>query len=280
MIGGGLSTKEARFRVIELLAYWEGMVNASKLAVLFQVTVNNITKSLAEYRKEYPDSLSYNKSEKRFEPTSEFHLQYIDGSWEEYTAFLRLNNVSYSSTLWGENTIDFGPTISSHVDPQVSRILTQAIAKNLAIQVTYYSLSHPEGMKRILHPIAMANSGLRWHCRAYDEYRKEFRDFNVSRMKDVAIAGNSSWTAKDDDCWMQTITLRISPQPALTVEQKRVIMMDKGEGDFYEVSIRAAMAEYYLQFHLIDKYERSESDDPTIRPLYLENYDEVSRWLF
>lgn len=129
MIGGGLSTKEARFRVIELLAYWEGVVNASKLAVLFQVTVNNITKSLAEYRKEYPDSLFYNKSAKRFEPTSEFHLHYTDGSWEEYTAFLRLNNVSYSSTLWGENTIDFGPAISSYVAPKVSRILTQAIAK-------------------------------------------------------------------------------------------------------------------------------------------------------
>ncbi|EPF0080039.1 WYL domain-containing protein [Vibrio parahaemolyticus] len=278
MIGGGLSTKEARFRVIELLAYWEGVVNASKLAVLFQVTVNNITKSLAEYRKEYPDSLSYNKSEKRFEPTSEFHLHYIDGSWEEYTAFLRLNNMSYSSTLWGENTIDFGPAISSYVAPQVSRILTQAIAKRLSIQVTYHSLSHPEGRKRTLHPIGLANSGLRWHCRAYDEYRKEFRDFNVSRMKDVVIAGNSPWTAKDDDCWMQTITLRIAPQPALTDEQKRVIMMDKGEGDFYEVSIRAAMAEYYLQFHLIDKHERT--DKPTVRPLYLENLNEVSKWLF
>ncbi len=38
------------------------------------------------------------------------------------------------------------------------------------------------------------------------------------------------------------------------------------------------MAEYYLQYHLIDKQIRL--DDPVTRPLYLENYEEVKEWLF
>lgn len=278
MIGGGLSTKESRFRAIEMFAYWEGMVNASMLADLFQVTVNNITKSLAEYRKEYPHALVYNKSEKRFEPTGDFSPQYIERSWEEYSAFLRLNCSIYFSSLWGENTLDFGPSSSCQVNPEVSRYLSQAIAKKLSIEVTYHSLNHPEGLKRILHPVALASSGLRWHCRAYDERRGEFRDFNINRMRDLSIVGGSKWLAKDDRSWMQTITLKIAPQPTLTDEQKKVIMMDRGEGEHYEVKLRAAMAEYYLQYHLIDKQIRL--DDPVTRPLYLENYEEVKEWLF
>jgi hypothetical protein len=54
--------------------------------------------------------------------------------------------------------------------------------------------------------------------------------------------------------------------------------MDKGRGDNLSIKVRGAMAEYYLQYHLIDK-EVKESN-PFERPLYLQNFDEIKQWLF
>lgn len=40
-------------------------------------------------------------------------------------------------------------------------------------------------------------------------------------MRELSIVGGSKWLAKDDRSWMQTITLKIAPQPTLTDEQKK-----------------------------------------------------------
>jgi predicted DNA-binding transcriptional regulator YafY len=278
MISGGLGTKESRLKAIEMFAYWEGVVNASTLAKLFKVTISNITKSLTEYRELYPDTLFYNKSLKRYEPTLSFSCNYIDGSWQEYAAFLRINNQVYKSDYWGEYSIDFGASHTGAVDPNIVRVITQAITKSFSVKVTYFSLSQPKGKERIIHPIALADSGLRWHCRAFDDYRNEFRDFHLGRIADAVLVSPSTVLAEQDPAWMTIVNLEVAPQPSLTDDQKRVIMMDKGRSDCFSVNVRAAMAEYYLQFHLIDKKIRE--TNPIERPLYLRNLTEVEQWLF
>jgi predicted DNA-binding transcriptional regulator YafY len=278
MINGGLGTKESRLKAIEMFAYWEGVVNASTLAKLFKVTISNITKSLTEYRELYPDTLAYNKSLKRYEPTLSFTCNYIDGSWQEYAAFLRINNKVYKSEYWGDLAIDLGPLHTGSVDPNIVRIITQAINKKQSVKVTYYSLSQPKGKERVIHPIALADSGVRWHCRAFDEFRNEFRDFHLGRITEAELGSTSIVDAEEDLGWMTIVELQVAPQPALTDDQKRVIMMDKGRGDNFSIKVRAAMAEYYLQYHLIDK--KVKESNPFERPLYLKNFDEVKQWLF
>lgn len=278
MINGGLNTKEVRLKAIEMFAYWEGVVNASTLAKLFKVTISNITKSLTEYRELYPNSLEYNKSLKQYEPTSSFTCHYIDETWQEYVAFLRINSQVYRSDYWGALAVDFGPLHTGNIDPKIVRVITQAINKKLSVKATYYSLTNPNGIERIIHPIALADSGVRWHCRAYDEYRCEFRDFHLGRITAAELNEPSEVEYEQDEAWMTMIKLKIAPQPALTESQKQVIMMDKGKGDSFTVEVRAAMAEYYIQYHLIDKEIRE--SNPLVRPLYLENYDEVKAWLF
>jgi len=278
MINGGLGTKESRLKAIEMFAYWEGMVNSSTLAKLFKVTISNITKSLTEYRERHPDSLAYDKSQKRYEPTSSFQCNYIDGSFQEYVAFIRLNEQVYKSDYWGENSLHFGPAHIGIVEPTIFRLLTQAIAKKLTVNVTYFSLSHPDGKNRTIHPIALADSGLRWHCRAWDSYRFEFRDFHLGRVLDAELGDPSPVSAEQDSAWMTEVAMEIAPQPLLTEKQKKVIMMDKGQGDSFIVKTRAAMAEYYLQYHLIDRKVRESA--PLERPLYLKNLVDVEKWLF
>lgn len=278
MINGGLGTKESRLKAIEMFAYWEGEVNASTLAKLFKVTISNITKSLSEYRVLYPDTLSYNKSLKRFEPSPLFSCKYIDGSWQEYAAFLRINNQVYKTEYWGDLAMDFGPSHTGSVDPKIVRIITQAINRKQSVKVTYYSLSQPTGKERIIHPIALADSGVRWHCRAFDEFRSEFRDFHLGRITEAELVSTSNIDAEEDPAWMTIVELQIAPQPTLTDDQKQVIMMDKGRGNTFSIKVRAAMAEYYLQYHLIDKKVRE--SNPLERPLYLKNYDEIEPWLF
>lgn len=278
MINGGLGTKGSRLKAIEMFSYWEGVVNASTLAKLFKVTISNITKSLTDYRELYPGTLIYNKSLKRYEPTASFSCNYIDGSWQEYAAFLRINSQVYKSDYWGALAIDFGPLYTGSVDPKVVRMITQAITKKQAVKITYYSLSQPAGKERIIHPIALADSGVRWHCRAFDEFRSEFRDFHLGRITQAELFSSSTIDAEKDTAWMTSVELHIAPQPSLTCEQKNVIMMDKGRGESFSVKVRAAMTEYYLQFYLIEKHVRD--SNPLERPLYLKNYDEIKPWLF
>ncbi|MDO6720789.1 WYL domain-containing protein [Psychrosphaera sp. 1_MG-2023] len=261
-----------------MFAYWEGVVNASTLAKLFKVTISNITKSLSEYRELYPDSLEYNKSLKQYEPTPDFTCHYIDESWQEYAAFLRINSQVYRSDYWGDLAMDFGPLHTGNVDPKIVRVITQAMNKKLSVKVTYYSLTNPTGIERVIHPIALADSGVRWHCRAYDEYRSEFRDFHLGRITVAELNESSEVQHSQDDAWMTMIELKVAPQPSLTEAQKQVIMMDKGREESFTVKVRAAMAEYYIQYHLIDKEVRE--SNPLVRPLYLQNYHEIKSWLF
>jgi hypothetical protein len=52
----------------------------------------------------------------------------------------------------------------------------------------------------------------------------------------------------------------------------------KDRSESFLAHVRAAMAEHYHQFHLIDKHMRV--SNPFERPIYLKNFAEVEKWLF
>ncbi len=139
-------------------------------------------------------------------------------------------------------------------------------------------MTSPSGTKRTIHPFALANSGLRWHCRAYDELRSEFRDFHLGRITKAKVSSASNIDNKNDKAWHSTVELVVGPHPELSVAQRRVIMMEHGGGETFSLNVRASMVEYTLQNYLINK-EPFEGE-PKEKPLYLVNLGDVQDFLF
>ena len=69
-------------------------------------------------------------------------------------------------------------------DLEVLSVITRAIHRKSAVQISYRAVS--SGMtSRVIVPFALADSGSRWHVRAYDRRTNEFRDFVLARIADA-----------------------------------------------------------------------------------------------
>ncbi|MEZ9140512.1 MULTISPECIES: helix-turn-helix transcriptional regulator [unclassified Shewanella] len=270
--------RESRFKAIEILAYWEGAVNATRLSKLFGVTVGNITKDMVNYRELYPDNLAYNKTQKRFEPTDKFRSQHTDSKWNEYELFVSYYANIYRENFWSSSALELGPSSRFNAEPEIVRAVSQAISGKQSLKIEYFSMTSPKGSKRAIHPFAIANSGLRWHCRAYDELRGEFRDFHLGRITKARVSATSNIDNSHDKAWHLNVELIIGTHPELSPEQRKVIMMEHGGGKTFTIAVRASMVEYTLQNYLISK-EPFEGD-PKARPLYLVNLNDVKKWLY
>jgi predicted DNA-binding transcriptional regulator YafY len=271
-------TKENRFKAVEILAYWEGAVNATRLSKLFGVTVGNVTKDMVNYRELYPDNLAYNKAQKRFEPTDRFQAHHTDSKWNEYELFVSYYANIYRENFWSSSALELGPNSRFNAEPVIVRAVSQAISGKLSLDIEYFSMTSPSGTTRTIHPFALANSGLRWHCRAYDELRGQFRDFHLGRITKAKVSSASNLDNKNDKAWHSTVELVVGPHPELSTAQRKVIMMEHGGGETFSLNVRASMVEYTLQNYLINK-EPFEGE-PKAQPLYLINLDVVREWLF
>ena len=135
--------RENRFRAIEILAYWEGAVNATRLSKLFGVTIGNITKDMVLYRELYPENLFYNKAQKRFEPTDEFQVKHTEATWTEYELFVSYYASIYRESFWSSSALELGPSSKFNVDPMIIRAVSQAISNKCALDIEYYSMMSP-----------------------------------------------------------------------------------------------------------------------------------------
>lgn len=267
----------SRFAIIERLLYWEGEVNATRLAPLFGITLGNATHIVAKYRERHPEALIYNPSVKVFETGPAFELHYASPRWQEYEAFLLNNQNTYQDNVWAVDAATFSRAHLATPDHAIMQLLAKAIRHSLSVSVKYYSMNNPEGLERTIHPRAIAYSGLRWHCRAYDELNQQFRDFNLGRFTTGKITGKST-VHSEDELWDHYIKLDIGPHPDLEPAQQRLVMMDKPHPEQFTITTRAAMANYLLDFYQIAHHPSQHL--PHVRPLILLNFDRVKDYLF
>ena len=81
-----------RYRFIELMAYWEGRINATILKQQFGLSRQQCSDALNAYVKQAPENLQYDASSKVYLPLTTFQRQYISDDVMEY--FLWLQNGS------------------------------------------------------------------------------------------------------------------------------------------------------------------------------------------
>jgi predicted DNA-binding transcriptional regulator YafY len=137
--------------------------------------------------------------------------------------------------------------------------VTRAIHGGTPLQLTYHSMK-TGAVSRVIVPHALVDSGLRWHVRAYDRTRGEFRDLVLTRMEQVELLKASVDGMPDipaheslraDAQWNKALILDLVPHPAhlhpLSIEK------DFGmRGGRLAVTLRAATAGYVLRQWQVD----------------------------
>ena len=164
---------ERRLEFIEFSLYWEGGVNRADIVEQFGVSVPQASKDLSLYQDKAADNIYYDRSQKRYLTSEKFDPKFIV---LDATAYLRqLNSATCQSNGmkadWVSQTTsaDLLPIPQRHIDPDILRLLLEAVRTKQSIKILYQSTSasRPDPEWRRVSPHSFASDGLRWHTRAF-----------------------------------------------------------------------------------------------------------------
>ena len=255
------------FHAIELVLQWEGRLNTSHLMKLLAITRQSSSRLINDYKARYPEHLTYNASLKCYEPTEQSRPTLFSAGLENYINLMADRFCDYGSDAVGESTVL--RMVSGHHSPSslIVRPIIQAIRHQLRLDVAYASITSPDFEERIICPHTLINDGHRWHVRAWCEKNQDYRDFVLTRIRNVFDAeGKSLHGREHDQGWNTWVTFSIEPDPRLDAARRRIVAMDYGmtvdvSGNLTrEYSVRAALLIYWLQQLRVDRYrERTEA---------------------
>ena len=273
------SKKDAHYWLIELLAFWEGAVNATDVAKHFRFTNKQGKQYLSHYKQHCPNNLAYDPSLKKFVPTSSFQCYFIQQSVGEYLEWL--NHVPTQSMPGDNHFTDSSTRLPARqVSPQTMRALVYAIKHQQAIDTHYASLNHPKGESRLIHPHTFVKTGLRWHLRGYSEKHDDYRDFVLSRFSNnTSLDDSRNYRSKHaDKSWNAEVVIVLAPNPNLSETQQQLIAADYNmQNEQLPLRTRGALVHYLLQEMQIDV---SQTNNAAKQPLIVTNLSEIQRWLF
>lgn len=267
-----------RYRLIEIICLWEGRLTTNRLTEIFGISRQQASKDIGRYNEDISTlNLIYDKHIKGYIPSPNFKPRLTKGEVEEYLQFLQdqqTDNTSLPSTLI--------LNVPSHsIDPAVLRAVSQALRQGKSIEIHYVSMSSPEGSHRVISPHTLVNTGQRWHVRAFCHHHQEYRDFVLSRFRQVPLVCNQKDSPyqgiKQDKDWNKQIKLKIKPHPGLTKAQQGIVESDYGmKKSELTLKVRAACAQYLLQLLRIEVDNRV----PTSQQVVLANLKDVEPYLF
>jgi len=261
-----------RFRAFEILLWWEGQCNASNLGLLFNVRRENVSKDVQAYRSDYGRGVCYDSGMKTYRPTDQFKPVFTEGHVSEYIDFIR--RFRWNDACSSDAFLETGPRPYIEPCPRLFRSVLSAIRTQSPMHIRYRSWNHPAGRDRVIHPHAIAYSGLRWHCRAYDEITGSFRDFHLGRFDNYQVGTNgSAFSGEMDTDWHTYVDVELVPNPELSEGEQQLVRADYGlQKEALSLNCRQAMVLYLLKsYHVDPELNLAEQTSPRSRPLVLRD---------
>ena len=259
-----------RLFYIEVKAFFCGDLTRTDIERRFGVRPAASARDLASYKRLAPYNLVYNAALRNYTPTERFDPLF-EHSAERVLAWFR-DGFGDSLDLKIQRTVPC-EAASDLVKPDLETlaVLTRAIAGRKQVKVSYLSLTSGASNKT-LSPLALADTGQRWHLRAYDCERERFADFSITRIVkakpvDVDIPLNQRIEA--DVQWARVVHLELVPHPG--VEHPEAIEADYQMTDgVLALDMRAPLVGYALRRWAVDCTPRH-GLDPKQHHLYLKN---------
>lgn len=265
-----------RFEFIEWRAYWMGRVNRKDLEDQFQISTPQASLDFKGYLEAAPGNIEYDSTDKTYVVLDTFKPKFLTPfSAERFLRQLqavKVGAVELRDTWFASlPQSDVIAPIARAPRPDVLRTVIQAIEARKAVSVDYLSLTRRA--LRTICPHSLAHDGHRWHVRALDIEKREYRDYVLSRIISVSTRREiCNVNPSNDVAWETPVTLRLVPHPKLAPEQKAAMEYDYlMQSGFLEVRTRAALAFYFIRRHDLDLPDMP----PERAQLHLENSNDI-----
>lgn len=273
-----------RYRLIEIVAYWEGRLTTNHLCNSFGIGRQQASKDINAYLRDIaPGNLLYDKYLKGYIPSENFVPKLTTGTADEYLHVLSRNK-DISHTFQGLD-LGFAHTEMLQVplrliDPVILRTLVEASREHRRVDLSYISMTSGIEEDRIIVPHTLVCTPLRWHVRAYCEKHGDFRDFVLSRFRGSSeLLNESQFTSEEDKIWNKEITLKIVPDSRLGEAQQEIVARDFNmKNRCLLIRIRAPLVAYMLQALNIDPH--TQEIHPEAQQIVVGNFREIKPYLF
>ncbi|MGR5067223.1 helix-turn-helix transcriptional regulator [Vibrio alfacsensis] len=272
-----------RYRMIEVIALWEGRLTTNHLIKSFGIGRQQASKDINTYLADIaPGNLVYDKQLKGYKPSDSFSPQVTKGHADEYLHILSRSEdmtITFKELDMGFESVSMIRPITRNISPQVLRPLVQAIREKKRVDISYTSLKDGIEIERIISPHTLVCTPLRWHVRAYCEHANDYRDFVLSRIHGIPDVNDSSVHGKHNDTlWNTDVNVELVPDARFDEKQKSVIEKDYGMIDgSLSIATNASLIRYVLDTYNIDIHVQK--SNPQGQQIVVGNMNELMRYL-
>lgn len=264
-------TQRERLFYIEVKAFFCGDLSRADIERRFGVKPAASARDLSTYRRLAPLNLFYDAGQRKYATTDRFtHL--FEHSAERVLTWFRAGfgdnmDQKLKRTVPCESASDL-------VKPEIETLatLTRAIAGRRQVKVNYLSLTSGASTKTLC-PLALADTGMRWHLRAYDRERDRFVDFALTRIvkaKALDLPIPVEEQIESDVQWSRIVHIELAPHPGIAHPKaiEADFMMHNG---MLALDMRAPLVGYALRRWSVDCSPEHRLD-PTEHHLWIRNH--------
>ncbi|QKE41934.1 MAG: WYL domain-containing protein [Ferrovum myxofaciens] len=242
-----------RLAFIELRLRFLGEIRRQDLVTRFGIQAAAATRDIGQYKDIAPRNLDYDTRVKVY-VRSDWFRPAFEFSAERVLTWLSLGFGDGEPSRLRSLVACEGSTLSSHLDLEMLSVLTRAIYKKSAVELSYRALSSGLTTREFV-PFALADNGQRWHVRGFDRRSGDFRDFVLNRIADVRLLAGpvqEHETADQDIQWNRIAEIELVPHPA-NVQHPDTIEAEYGmQNGVLRMRVRAAMAGYLMRRWNVD----------------------------
>jgi hypothetical protein len=241
-----------RLSFVEFKAYFCADLSRADIERRFGVKPAATARDLATYRRLAPQNLIYDPAQRRYATTDHFSPLFEHTAERVLTWFRSGFGDGLDIKLRRSVPCE---TASDLVKPDLETlaVLTRAITNKRQVKVSYLSVASGASTKT-LSPLALADTGLRWHLRAYDCERERFADFSLTRIvkaKNLNKAIPEAEKIESDAQWARIVRLEMVPHPGLK-HPKAVEADFRMEKGMFSIDMRAPLVGYALRRWSVD----------------------------
>lgn len=272
-----------RYRLIEIIALWEGRLTTNHLIRAFGIGRQQASKDINTYLAKARDNLVYDKNLKGYKPGPGFAPLFTRGVADEYLQLLAAQNDLAESiselNIRLPNTEVIAPP-ARLIRPVVLQRVVRACREQLRLEIVYGSMANPEPETRVIQPHTLVYNGYRWHARAWCEKNRDFRDFVLTRIYDLPeLLTEQTQPVAADEAWNTRVEIELVADPRLNPAQQRLVAEDWGfEAGVLRLPTRAALVAYHLQLFRLTPALGAMTE--LEQPLAVRNLDALRRWVF
>lgn len=242
-----------RLAFVELRLRFIGEIRRQDLVARFGIQAAAATRDLGQYKELGPRNLDYDTKGKVY-VRGEWFRPIFDFPAERVLTWLSQGFGDGEPSRLRSLVTCEGSALSTSLDLEMLSVLTRAIHKKTAVEISYRALSSGLTTREIV-PFAFADNGQRWHVRGYDRRSGDFRDFVLTRIADARLisgAVREHETADQDIQWSRIAEIELVPHPA-NVQHPDAIEAEYGmENGVLRMRVRAAMAGYLMRRWNVD----------------------------